>query len=135
MMKPTACLALAILAVSFDGQSSAEACWKGSTTDGSNPGLNITLLCIAENGLVELKVHFPNTPIQEPPTTCTARGRKTESEGNTSRIVTGLGQCENGNTMGAYDFRCTLGDDDTMTCEHVTPSGILVHSTLKKVFP
>ena len=135
MTKPTACLALFVVAISFNEPSSFEACWKGSTTNGSNPGLNTMLLCIAASDTIELRVHFPNTPIREPPTTCVSTGRRLDSQGNTFRIVTEVGQCENGNTMGQYDLQCTIGADETMSCTFPVPSGNLVNVMLEKVFP
>jgi hypothetical protein len=134
MTKSALYLAL-LLAAGFHEPSSLQACWKGVTTNGANPGLNTTMLCIADNGAVELKVYFPNTPIGEPPTTCTARGRRTEAQGSTLRMVTQPGQCENGNTMGQYDFRCTVDAEEIMSCAYLDPAGREIQLRLEKIFP
>jgi hypothetical protein len=133
-MSAAAVLAPLLLAAALHGSPSVAECWKGSTTNGSNPGLNTMLLCIAANDLAELKVYFPNTPIGEPPTTCTARGRRSEAEGG-FRILTGEGQCENGSSMGAYDLRCAVDAAAIMSCTFSALSGNPVDVRLEKVFP
>jgi len=135
MTKPTSCLALFVVAVSLHGPSSLEACWKGFTTNGSNPGLNTMLLCIAANDAIDLRVYFPNTAIREPPTTCMSRGRRSDSQGNTFRVVTQVGRCENGNSMGRYDLQCTVAAEDTMSCTYLVPSGNSIQLVLTRVFP
>jgi hypothetical protein len=135
MTKLAAWLPLFVLAISLHEPSPLGECWKGRTTNGSNPGLNTMLLCIDARDQVELRVHFPNTPIQEPPTTCMTKGRRSDSQGNTFRIVTEVGECANGNTMGQYDLRCTVGAEETMSCTFPVASGNLINVMLEKIFP
>jgi hypothetical protein len=135
MPTPALGLSLLLLAGTFAGPSSLATCWKGTTTNGSNPGLNMTLLCIAENGAVDLRVHFPNSPIGEPPTTCFARGRRQGGESKAFTIVVQDGRCENGSAMGGYEFQCEMAPRDTISCTHRNASGDLVHMALAKVFP
>ena len=131
-MTKAVCLALLVVAASFHRPSSLEECWKGSTTNGSNPGLNTMTLCVAANDDIELEVYFPNTPIREPPTTCMSPGRRLDSRRDTFRAVTEVGQCENGSTMGQYDLRCTVVEENTMSCTFPVPSGDLVSVKLEK---
>ena len=133
MTNPSVCLALFAGVVAFHAPSSFDECWKGSTTNGSNPGLNTMTLCVAANDDIELEVYFPNTPVREPPTTCLSPGRRLDSRGNTFRVATEVGQCENGGTMSRYDLRCTLVEEDAMSCTFPVPSGNLISVRLEKV--
>jgi hypothetical protein len=135
MTKAIASLALFLAAATPHGPSAVATCWKGRNTDGTNPGLNTMMLCMAANDLVELRVYFPNTPIQEPPTTCMSRGRRTAAEGNAWRIVTGAGLCENGGTIGVFDLQCTVDAEETLACMYHGLAGNEVHVVLEKIFP
>jgi hypothetical protein len=135
MTKGAACLALLAVAFGFQRASALDECWTGSTTNGSNPGLNRMRLCIDDDDAVDLRVYFPNTPIQEPPTICVSTGRRVEARGSTFRIVTEVGRCENGTAMGRYDLRCTVGVADALSCTFPVPSGTLVNVALVKVQP
>jgi len=135
MLKPASCAGLLVMVVGLQGTASPAGCWKGSTTNGSNPGLNTTLLCIAASGAVDLRVYFPNTPIQEPPTTCVSRGRLSEAPEDAFAITMQQGRCENGSSMGAYEFECALAEDDAMSCSHRSPAGDLILTRFEKIFP
>jgi hypothetical protein len=133
MTKVAGCLALLAAALGFPRPSALDDCWTGSTTNGSNPGLNTMRLCIAADDAVELRVYFPNTPIQEPPTICVSSGRRVERQRDTFRIVTEVGECENGSTMGRYDLHCAVRAGDALSCTFPVPSGNLVNVALAKV--
>jgi hypothetical protein len=135
MIGRSACSALLLVAVGFLAPSPLDTCWRGSTTNGSNPGLNTMTLCIADDGAAGLRVYFPNTPLQEPPTNCSASGLRTEAQGNTFRIVTDVGRCDNGGIMGQYDLRCTVAVEDTLLCTFPVASGNLIDLRLEKIAP
>jgi hypothetical protein len=126
-------VALLVAALGWRGPAALDGCWRGSTTNGSNPGLNIMTMCMDADDDVGLTVYFPNTPIGEPPTTCLARGRRSEAEGNKFRILTDEGLCRNGGTMGAYDFHCELEADEALSCDHIVRSGDNVNVRLEKL--
>jgi hypothetical protein len=119
--------------VGLHGRAALDGCWTGSTTNGSNPGLNIMTMCMDADDDVGLTVYFPNTPIGEPPTTCLARGRRSEAQGNAFRILTDEGLCRNGGTMGVYDFHCSLEADEALSCDHIVRSGDNVNVRLEKL--
>jgi hypothetical protein len=128
-------LGILLTTLGLQGPAPLDGCWKGSTTNGSNPGLNKTLLCISVNNAVELRVYFPNTPIKEPPTTCLSRGRRSDTADGGFRVLAGEGQCDNGSSMGGYDLRCTVAAQEVLLCSHVVASGDLVDVRFEKVFP
>ena len=131
-------IALTLLAMAIGGPHGPtvpESCWKGFTTNGSNPGLNTMMFCITPGNAVELRVYFPNTAIQEPPTTCLSRGRRMSAEGGAIRVVTVEGQCENGSSMGPYDLTCTSDAKETLSCTYLLGSGKPINVKLEKIFP
>ena len=112
-------LLVVLYAVTLTGISSADdsvvglsqACWM---TDGREDfAINSITFCV-DGESVEAAVFYPNRGHNS--TTCRSRGRVEAIDSATLAIRLQQGSCENGRTLAATDFTCTLLNEYELNC-------------------
>ena len=97
-----------------------EGCWRANLPD---DGVTNTIAFCMDGESVETVVFYPNRG--DNPTTCRSNGQIESTAPGSLLVRTRQGTCENGRTLAAAQFTCTLLGENELSCLH--PDSRLVH--------